>query len=240
MERWLRTDPPLLVELFGQPGAGKTTLARAAAAGSDLRSTADLGAAWRRFPAIRKAMFLARSTFDGVCLAHAVRLAIGAPLLRPNSLSRLARLLVKSHWIRSQRGRLLLEEGFLQDLWSIFYSAGRMEPDPRLLAPLVRCLYRGANAQIVLLQVDPQIAFHRIRGRAQGNSRLDRLSEADLRQRLTETGQLPARLAEAARLAGLTVQSLDASQPLEISVSRLRSIMPRLAANVVRPEGSGG
>ena len=233
-------EPPLLVELLGQPGAGKTTLGHAAAVGSDFRSTADLGAAWRRLPAIRKAMFLASSAFDGVCLTHAMRLVIGAPLLRGDSLGRLARLLVKSHWIRSQRGQLLLEEGFLQDLWSIFYSAGRMDPDPRLLAPLVRCLYRGVDAQIVFLQVDTQTTLDRIRGRTQGKSRLDRLAEADLRKRLAETSQLPLRIAAAARLAGLTVETIDASQPVEISVSQLRSIMPSLAATVVRPEEGGG
>ena len=218
-------DAPLVVELLGQPGAGKTTLAHAAAKMSESLGRAELGAAWRQLPAIRKGFVLWQASRNGACLAQATKLVLGEPLLRWDSIVRLSRLLVKSHWTRSQSRPLLLEEGSLQDLWSIYYSAGKMEPDPQLLAPLVRCLYRGVNARIVLLQVEPAIAFDRIRGRQDGKSRLDPLPEAELRRRLAGTAQLPLRLADAARLAGLPVETLDVSQPLESSVSRLRAIM---------------
>ena len=221
----MATDCPSLVELLGQPGAGKTTLARAAAPNSGFLSRADLGTSWRRLSPGQKASFAAQAALDGACLGHAVQLVTKIPLRSVDSLSRLARLLIKSHWFRSQRGLLLLEEGALQDLWSIFYSADRMAPDPRLIAPLIHCLYRGMDAKIVLLMVDPQTAVDRIPGRAEGKSRFDRLSEADLRMRLVETAQLPLKIAEAARLAGLSVDTLDASEPTEVSARRLREIM---------------
>lgn len=218
-------DAPLVVELLGQPGAGKTTLAHAAAKMSKTMGRAELGAAWRQLPAMRKGLVLWQAIRNGACLARATRLVFGEPLLRWDSIARLARLLVKSHWTRSQSRPLLLEEGALQDLWSIYYSAGKMEPDPQLLAPLVRCLYRNVNARIVLLQVEPTIAFDRIRGRLDGKSRLDPLPEAELWRRLAGTAQLPHRLADAARLAGLQVETLDVSRPVETSVSRLHAIM---------------
>lgn len=221
----MHEDAPLVVELLGQPGAGKTTLAHAAAKTSESLGTAELSAAWRQLPAIRKGFVLWQASRDGTCLIHAARLIFGEPLLRWDSIVRLARLVVKSQWTRSQSRPLLLEEGHLQDLWSIYYSAGKMEPDPELLAPLVRCLYRDVNARIVLLQVEPAIAFDRIRGRRDGKSRLDPLPEAELRRRLALTAQLPHRLADAARLAGLPVDTLDVSRPLESSVRRLRAIM---------------
>ena len=230
----MRTGPPLLVELMGQPGAGKSTLARAAAAGSDLLTRADLGAAWQGLSIRRKGSFVRQAVLDVACLTHAGKLAIRAPLLHGGSLFRLANLVAKSHWIRSQSGPLLLSEGCLQDLWSIFYSAGKLEPDPPMLAPLIRCLYRGVSARIVLLDADPQTAFGRIRGRANGRSRFDRLEEADLHPRLLETAQLPLRIAEGARLAGLAVETLDVSQPLEASVTRLRAILTKPDAGADR------
>ncbi len=166
---------------------------------------------------------------DGACLAHAIQLALRARLFRGDSLSRLFRLLIKSHWIRAQGGQLLLEEGCLQDLWSIFYSAGRVKPDPRQLAPLIGCLYRGVSTRIIFLEIEPQHAFDRVRSRNEGKSRLDRLGEAALRRQLSETAQLPHRLADAARLAGLRVETLDASLPIESNAPDVRAVMQELA-----------
>lgn len=226
-EAGLSRNPPLIVELFGQPGAGKSTIARAAAEGSELLGRSSLGTAWKQQSVLLKTAFLARAIMDGACLARAVGFAAGARLFRGDSLSRLARLLIKSHWFRSQAGPLLLEEGHLQDLWSILYSAGRNEPDPRLLAPLIRCLYRGVDVQIVYLELDPKDAFDRIRARSHGKSRLDRLPQEELRKQLTSRAKLPSRLVDAARLAGLSVESLDASLPVETAAGQLRAMMQR-------------
>ena len=230
----MKADAPILIELFGQPGAGKTTLVRAAA--MDAKTKADLTAAWTRLPALKKAHLFGRAALGGTCLIAATRLAIGARLTRGDSLLRLARLVIKSHWVRAQKEPLLLEEGHLQDLWSIFYSAGRTEPNPRLLSPLIRCLYRGVETQIAFLDTDPQSAFDRIRGRSHGKSRLDRLSDTDLQARLAATAQLPHRIVEAARSAGLMVETLDASQPIQANADRLVAMVQRLEKSTV---GSG-
>lgn len=224
----MKADPPLLVELVGQPGAGKSTLARAATAGSELRTRASLGTAWKQLPYASKLAIFGRAILDGACLAHAIRLVLKARFFRRDSLSRLCRLVIKSHWIRVQSGQLVLEEGCLQDLWSIYYSAGPWEPEPKQLAPLIRCVYRGVRAQIIFLEVEPHHAFDRIRGRTHGKSRLDRLPEAELRDHLSRTAQLSHKLADAARLAGLRVETLDATLPVETSVGHLRTIMREL------------
>lgn len=219
----MNRNSPLLVELFGQPGAGKSTLVQSVAAGSELPTRANLSAAWGQQSLFVKAGFVARAMLDGVCLSSAIQLVIRARLVKADSLSRLFRLLVKSHWLRSQAGPMLLEEGHLQDLWSIFYSAGRTEPQPHLLAPLIGCLYQGLDAQIVFLDVGAEEVFERIRGRAHGKSRLDRLAEQELRQHAIATSQLPHRIADAAGIAGLKVRTVDASLPIETTVGLLRA-----------------
>lgn len=223
-------DPPFVVELFGQPGSGKSTLARSAAAGSGLIGRSSMGAAWKRQPRLVKATFLARAMLDRAGLACAIKVAIGARLFRGDSLVRLVRLLIKSHWFRSQAGRYLLEEGHLQDLWSTLYSAGRTDPDPHMLAPLIRCLYRGLDAQIAFLDAEADELFNRIRRRTHGKSRLDRLAELELRQHLLATEHLALRIVDAAKMAGLRVERVDASLPIEAMVDQLRGAMPRLSS----------
>lgn len=211
-----------LVELFGQPGAGKTTLVCAAAGDSAVDTIATLRARWNQRSIFTKGWFLARALLDGPTLVCAIQLAMGARLYHGNSLARLILLLTKSRWVRSQPGMYLLSEGFLQDLWSIHYSAGSLDPEPRLLAPLIRRLYRDLDVQIIFLEVEPRIAFNRIRGRTNGQSRLDRLPEAELQRHLDAAAPLPNRIIEAAKLAGLQVHSLDASLPVEQAVDLLR------------------
>lgn len=224
-----------MVELFGPPGAGKTTLAQSAAAGSESITRASLGTAWKRQSRLVKGMFLARTLLDVTSLAQAMKFVTGARLTRGDSLSRLFRLLIKRHWIRSQNGPLFLSEGHLQDLWSILYSAGITEPDPRQLAPMIGSLYRGVDVQIVYLELDPQSASARIRARQNGKSRLDRLAHSELLEQLIAHEQLPHRIAEAARMAGLRVERLDASRPIETNVDQLRAVM-RMASSVAHHE----
>lgn len=224
-EDGLSRNPPLVVELFGQPGAGKSTVARAAAENLHAQTRANLGALWKQRHILANLLLVGRALFDASCLAQAAALARKARLWRADSLSRLLRLVIKSHWLRRQSGILLLEEGHLQDLWSIFYSAGRVDVDPHLISPLIACLYRGLDARVVFLDVSADELVDRIQGRSRGRSRLDRLAEEELRSQLAVSAQLPRHIVEAARMAGLNVQRLDAA-PIESTVKLLRDLIP--------------
>lgn len=213
---------PLLVEMFGQPGAGKSTVAHATDS-SGLLTSASLSEAWGSRSRLSQGAIAARALVDPASLARGARLAAKVPLMSGDSLFRLGRLVVKSHWIRSQSGRMLLQEGFLQDLWSIFYSAGRFQPDPRLLSSFIASIYRGLDARIMFIEVDTETALIRIGGRRSGKSRLDGVPEPVLRRRLVDTGELTRRIAEAAEHAGLHVERLDGSAAPELLAERVRS-----------------
>ena len=85
-EDGLSTDPPLVIELFGHPGAGKSTLARAAVADSRRRTNAELGAAWKSQSKLAKGQLVGRTILDGACLGNAIKFAIGVRLFRGDSL----------------------------------------------------------------------------------------------------------------------------------------------------------
>lgn len=215
----------MLVELFSVPGAGKTTLAKAAASSNPLVGRHDLRDMWRGQSRFRRSASIARALLNRERIGAAARLAIGVPLTDRQSLVRLVRLVAKTDRLRSQSGSLLLDQGFLQDLWSILYSA-RSEPDPEQLARLIRALYRSIDARIVFIDVDSETALKRLSGRDYGRSRLDGLPDAEVRSSLSRTARLPHIIVESARRAGLKVETFDGSEPVDLLLERLQRLLP--------------
>ena len=73
-------------------------------------------------------------------LAAATRLAIKARIATAESIFRLTRLLAKRDWLAAQSGVILLDQGFLQDLWSMLMAANANCANPKLMSPLIRAL----------------------------------------------------------------------------------------------------
>lgn len=205
----------MLVELFGIPGAGKSTLVDAASERARVCTRQDLSASWRRRPLFERSTHLLRSYLQLPRSWRALRFAFHARIANYHSLRRLLRAVAKSDLMRSQGGTVLLDQGLLQELWSILYAQGRIEPDPELLSPLIRSLYSGIDARILFVDVDSATAARRIAGRSHGHSRLDGLADRETRDHLERTAELPRRIIEAARLAGLQVELVDGSAPLD-------------------------
>lgn len=217
----MRNAPPLrLIELFGTPGAGKTTLATAAAARATVITRHQLSELWRRQSLVRRIGRVLRAFADAGRLSAAVKLAVGCRLDRSN-LARLARLIAKANWLASRSGVILFDQGFLQDLWSILFNSDREEPSAELLSPFIRSMYRGIDARIVHIDVKPQTSASRIGGRLGGHSRLDGLPEAELHASLERAARLPTRIVEAAAAAGLQIVTLDGTAAAETLVERL-------------------
>lgn len=216
---------PTIIEMFGAPGVGKTTLAIAVVRdGYQLKRT-QLTAAWNRLSRWQRGAFLLRALTNVPCLGSAARFACHTRLTSAESLVRLVRLIAKTHWMRSHRGEMLLDQSFLQEIWSICVSAGRSDPDQVALVRFIRCLYAGLPTQIVFVQADAAIASQRIRGRSHGHSRLDGLAAAVVEARLARTARLPYAIIAAATAAGLPVERLDGADPVEANADRLRKML---------------
>lgn len=198
-----------LIEFFGPPGAGKTTLANAIADQSDVLTRHPLSDRWSRHTAIDRGRRIARGFLSGRSLAAAARLIASRRLMRRESMLRLGRLIAKHDWLASQTDIVLLDQGMLQELYSALYAARIDDVEPAALRPLLAALYRPLRATIYVLNVDPSVAEARIGQRTYGRSKLDRMAADRRASALARTLRLQQRIIAAARLTGLTVHELD-------------------------------
>lgn len=214
-----------VIELFGLPGAGKTSVIKELQFGKQMISREDASAAWRYQSYLTRASILARILPDFAWTRSIVSLAFHTPLTRGESLLRLSRLAATKPWLRSLEGNLLFDQGLLQRLWSIFYTEDVTVPPLAVLTQLLKQYYAQLDVQIVVIEVSPELASQRVHGRSIGSSRLDPLPVDEVLDKLRKTSGLPTALLTAARKAGLSVTTLDGSASLSEVVTKLQAII---------------
>jgi thymidylate kinase len=205
----------MLIEFFAIPGAGKTTLVKAVAEKASVRTRHQISDKWNRQPLLQRGANLARSYLKLDRVADVLRFAAATRIANTDSLRRLLRLVGKTDRLHSESGTILLDQGSLQELWSILYANGSLATDPRILARLIGSLYDGLDASILFIDLDAKTASKRISARSHGHSRLDGLSNEQIRDDLARAENLPRQIIEAAALAGLNVTILDGSAPVD-------------------------
>ena len=216
------------MELFALPGAGKSTVSEAFAKQALVTTRKDLTAEWANSSALQRLAHVGRAFGNYRLLTAAVRFGVGARLNTRESQFRLMRLVAKTEWLRSRSGVVLLDQGFLQDVWSIFLSSKTACADPALLCSLIRSLYERIDATIVVLEVDSETASARVSARTPGASRFDSLPEGQLRSSIEAASGLQRQIVESARLAGLPVLIVDASPPAQVVTDRLLALFPAM------------
>ena len=221
-----RKSPLVLVEMFALSGAGKSTVVEALRKQALVTTRKDLSAEWAKRSALQRLAHVGRAFGYYRRLTAAVRFGLGCRLNTREGLFRLVRLVAKTEWLGSRSGVVLLDQGFLQDLWSILLSSKSTCADPSLLAALICSLYEGIDATIVVLDVDPETASERVSARTHGHSRFDRLPEAQLRSSIDAASGLQDQIMESARLAGLQVIVVDGSPPPQVVADRLLALFP--------------
>jgi hypothetical protein len=219
-----------VVELFGLPGAGKTTVVSGLRLppGAILRE--DMASARKALPLNQLVRLILSTLKEWRWLWALTRLALQAPIRHREGLDRLIRLAVVRTWMRKQSDLIVLDQGPLQALWSIFYTEGRTRPPRQALVRVISLLYADINVQLIEIAVPPDIAATRITIREQGNSRLDGLPLAVARRKLEACAELPADLIAAAREAGLFVHSLPGDNPPAILRRAVQALVDQASA----------
>lgn len=213
-----RRDP--IIEFVGLPGAGKSTITRG------LREVYPgmLG------PQVPKAPM--RGSIGVFASAASLFLS-----LRPwasNDLNRLSKL-IEAHYVY-QHGLgapLLLEQGLIQRLWSAVADRTRCPPQ-RLAGFAARVAQAGPDV-IVWVRVRPETAAARILARPVGNSRYERMPEAEIIRRLGPADEVYEALIALYRLhSPAAIIELSGEDPVSTSVARvasfLKTTLPALAS----------
>lgn len=217
-----------VIELFGLPGAGKTTVINALDLPPGTLRRDDLIDARQRMSPLQLAWLILRTLTQGRWLWALGVLAWRTPIRHGEGLSRLLRLAVMRNWIASQQRLLVLDQGPLQAVWSIFFTEGVARPPRAALIRVLRLLYADMGIVLVEIEVPPETAAARIRSRQSGNSRLDGLPVEKAHGKLRRVDTLPAELLGAAREAGVEVRSLSG----EADIAHLAASLEDLVADV--------
>jgi hypothetical protein len=192
---------PVVIELAGLPGAGKTSLTTAV-------TTPHVG---------RRDFYWTEAVFarpDWPVIRAAFRLASAIRPFRFHNLHRALKLVFALRsYRRSERRLVIMDQGMVQKLWSLVIETGSYPP--QRLEEIVQALAPFAPDHLVWVTVPPALAAQRIAGRSGGNSRFDGKAPAVVEARLLqleETYQLVIGLF--AKFAGMPVLTLDGEADL--------------------------
>ena len=219
----------VLIECFGLPGSGKTTLCTSLRHELGYLTTDDVRIHWwQKTTLLQKLKLLAGVFLEAGLWRSVTRAAWRLGVWKsPDGARRLATLPFLRARTRMflDASTLALDQLLIQEVWSALVSARNLEPDSDLLADLLTALYRDIDVLLVCLHIDAPEAAERVAGRTVGYSRFDGLGAQAVAQRLAPTAGLVDRISDAAELSELRVRRLDArrqpSQLLEDAISAL-------------------
>lgn len=206
-----RRDP--IIEFVGLPGAGKSTIARA------LREA---------YPQMRGPQVPAASRRVGWdVLASAVALFLSLRPFAANDPNRCAKLLEAYYVYRHGLGApILLEQGLIQRLWSAVVDRRRCPP-ARLSAFASRVAKAGPDL-IISVTLPPDVAAARILARPRGNSRYERMAEAEIIARMGPASRVYETLLTLWRAhSPAEIVEISGEDPVAQNVERLHAIIRR-------------
>lgn len=240
--------PPLVVEFVGLPGAGKTTIAHQVIEELTTRGTrcfaystagSPEGREKRSGGLLSKLRTLGRLVSS--CLTYP-RLALHALIytVRVNpfgllSFRRLLTFLIRFRYVKEVMAGdydvLVLDQGPIQNLWSIA-TTGRRRGHVEDLGRVVGDVLDEARPLVVLVAVEPDLAFERVAGRSTMRSRFDRMPPSEAKALLTRHAALFGQLVELADgFASTGFVRVDGRDPVQTNVSQIVSFIERARKN---------
>ena len=202
---------PLVIELAGLPGAGKTSLTDRVSLPH--RGRGDISVL--NLPLRRETWQVARA---------ALMLALTIRPWKPGYLLRAIKLVLALRCYGPlDHDLVIMDQGLVQKLWSFIietrsHSAQRLEDLVDALSPFVA-------DHLVWIKVPHTLAARRIAGRTDGNSRFDSQDAATIAQRLENLEGVYIKLVNLFReKAGMKVCSLDGKADLKANAARIEAL----------------
>jgi hypothetical protein len=229
---------PLVCELVGLPGAGKTSAAarivqqmRAGGCSCGDRPSLGRGRRSRALSQIRKAEFHLTHPRH---LAAALRFGLSVHPLNIASVSRAYRVSNWAYGLSRARNRgferVILDQGIVQELWSVTLTGSRWSP--RALDAVLRGILAGTDVSLALVYLDIGIdeASDRLRRRPVTTSRFDRMELSEARALLSsrEAG-LKELFQRAVALTGAPWCRVDGERALEDVCAQVTAFVDGIA-----------
>lgn len=202
---------PMIIELAGLPGAGKTSLTRAVTLPHLGRT--DIGAA--HVP-------LRRETWRVASAAFLLSLTIRP--WKPYLLVRVIKLVLALRFYGASNTPLvILDQGLVQKLWSMLIETQRHSE--RRLAQLIDALTPFLADHLVWIGVPSTVAARRIAQRKNGNSRFDGLPAETIAERLEKLERVYAHVIGLFRArARLPALTLDGEASMDENARRVEAL----------------
>lgn len=224
------THPPRVVEMFGLPGSGKTTVA-------DLVCRQVQADGWRclRRPDLRR-QFATRSPLRKLAtlmsadpgarglFPAAFRYARTGDAANARALIFAARLVLRRRYLRlaartPSMDMILLDQWMLQCVWGA--AARRTPSDAANPRPVIERTNRGMSIRYVCLDIEPEEACARIRKRPTMGSRFDRMTDGLRLDRLRAGSETVEHMVGALQALDLAILRVDGMREPELCAAEI-------------------